>query len=181
MGRGGSVVGFGAFRHEGRRFSSFTRSCLLRFGVLTSAQYQCCSREHLGVVDLKGLYRNIRNDWIIDWLIELSFMTRRALPPCPLSSCAGCRTLWSSVQGNLMDPFAHSATMQTCYFSVIGPTTWIGLPTDLGHLRNGACSHFWRLTSEDCSFPLGLGQERLWVGMLKGRYINFNWLIDWFR
>ena len=41
-GRGGSVVGFGAWRPEGRRFESylaaigkfFTRSCLLRFGVL---------------------------------------------------------------------------------------------------------------------------------------------------
>ena len=30
--------------------------------------------------------------------------------------------------------------------------------------------------SQDCSFPLGLGQERFWVGILKGRYIN---LIDW--
>ena len=33
--------------------------------------------------------------------------------------------------------------------------------------------------SKDCSFPLGLGRERLWVGILKGRYINFDWLIDW--
>ena len=34
--------------------------------------------------------------------------------------------------------------------------------------------------SKDCSFPLGLGWERLWVGILKGRYINFDWLIDWY-
>ena len=33
--------------------------------------------------------------------------------------------------------------------------------------------------SKDCSLPLGLGRERLWVGILKGRYINFDWLIDW--
>jgi len=32
--------------------------------------------------------------------------------------------------------------------------------------------------SQDCSFPLGLGRERFWVGVLKGCYINFDWLID---
>jgi len=33
--------------------------------------------------------------------------------------------------------------------------------------------------SQDCSFPLGLGRERLWVWILKGSCINFDWLIDW--
>ena len=33
--------------------------------------------------------------------------------------------------------------------------------------------------SQECSFPLGLGRERLWVGILKRRYINFDWLTDW--
>ena len=32
--------------------------------------------------------------------------------------------------------------------------------------------------SQDCSFPLGLGWERLWVGIVKGCYINFDWLIE---
>ena len=32
--------------------------------------------------------------------------------------------------------------------------------------------------SQDCSFPLGMGRERLWVGILKGRYII---LIDWLK
>ena len=32
--------------------------------------------------------------------------------------------------------------------------------------------------SKDCSFLLGLGRERLWIGILKGRYINLDWLID---
>src|SRR6218665_2241385 len=58
----------------------------------------------------------------------------------PLSSCAGRRTLWSSVHGNLVVSFARSATMQTRFFSVVGPTTWNGLPIDLRHLPNGACS-----------------------------------------
>ena len=57
VGRGGSVVGFGVFRPESRKFESqssryvrtlgksFTRSCPLRFGVITPTQYQSCSRE----------------------------------------------------------------------------------------------------------------------------------------
>jgi len=32
--------------------------------------------------------------------------------------------------------------------------------------------------SQDCSYLFGLGRERLWVGILKGCYINFDWLID---
>src|SRR6218665_903465 len=74
-----------------------------------------------------------------------------------LSSCAGHRTLRSSVNGNLVAPFARSATMKTRYFSVVGPTTWNGLPIDLRHLPNGACSHF--------HYPLKTVIFRLaWVG-----------------
>src|SRR6218665_1952913 len=63
----------------------------------------------------------------------------------PLSSCAGRRTLRSSVNGNLVVPFARSATMQTRSFSVVDPTTWIGFPIDLRHLPNGTCSQFHHL------------------------------------
>src|SRR6218665_3398945 len=78
MGHGGSVVRFGAFCLEGRRFESrssrhvgtlgksFTHSCMWRFGVLTPTQYQCCSRECLRVVvDLKRRCRNIQNEGMI--------------------------------------------------------------------------------------------------------------------
>src|SRR6218665_1208500 len=63
----------------------------------------------------------------------------------PLSSCLGRRALQSSAHGNLVVPFARSATMQTCSFSVVGPKTWNGLPVDLRHLPNGACSQFHHL------------------------------------
>src|SRR6218665_2946022 len=63
----------------------------------------------------------------------------------PLSSYACRRTLRSSVHGNLVVPFARSATMHTRSFSVVGPTTWNGLPIDLRHLPNGACSQFHHL------------------------------------
>src|SRR6218665_1127117 len=62
-----------------------------------------------------------------------------------LSSCAIRRTLRSSVHGNLVVPFARSATMQIRSFSVIGPKTWNGLPLDLRHLPNGACPQFHHL------------------------------------
>ena len=64
---------------------------------------------------------------------------------CPLSSCAGRRTLGSSAHGNLVVPFAHSVTMQTCSFSVVGPATWNGFPVDLRYLPNSACSQFHHL------------------------------------
>src|SRR6218665_1254353 len=73
--------------------------------------------------------------WALSYLCELCR---------PLSSCADRRTLRSSVQGNLVVPFTRSATMQTCSFSVVGPTTWNGLPIDLRHLPNGTCSQFHR-------------------------------------
>ena len=63
----------------------------------------------------------------------------------PLSSCAGRRTLRSSAHSNLVVAFTRSATKQTRSFSVVGPKTWNGLPVDLRHLPNGACSQFHHL------------------------------------
>ena len=65
----------------------------------------------------------------------------------PLSSCAGRRTLRSSALGNLVVSFARSVTMQTRSFSVVGPTTWNGLPVDLrsSSRSNGAWSQFHHL------------------------------------
>src|SRR6218665_3493102 len=60
-------------------------------------------------------------------------------------SCSGRRALRSSAHGNLVVPFARFATMQTCSFSVVGSKTWNGLPADLRHLPNGACSQFHHL------------------------------------
>ena len=68
--------------------------------------------------------------WALSYLHELCR---------PLTSCAGRHALRASVHGNLVVPFTRSATMQTLSFSVVGPTTWNGLPIDLRHLPNGAC------------------------------------------
>src|SRR6218665_453263 len=62
-----------------------------------------------------------------------------------LSSCTGRRTLRSSAYGDLVVPFARSATIQSRSSSVVGPITWNGLPLDLKPLPNGACSQFRQL------------------------------------
>jgi len=51
----------------------------------------------------------------------------------------------SSVHGDLVVPFARSATMQSRSFSVVGTITWNRLPLDLKNLQNGACSQFHQL------------------------------------
>jgi len=38
-----------------------------------------------------------------------------------------------------------TSTMQTRSFTVVGPKTWNGLPVDLRHRPNGACSQFHHL------------------------------------
>src|SRR6218665_2384044 len=40
--------------------------------------------------------------------------------------------------------WSHSPALRQCTrsFSVVGPKTWNGLPVDLTHLPNGACSQF---------------------------------------
>ena len=50
--------------------------------------------------------------------------------------------------------FAHSVTVQSRSFSVVGPTTWNNRVTlDLKHLPNGACSQFHQLL-KTVVFPL---------------------------
>ena len=47
-----------------------------------------------------------------------------------------------TVHSILVVPFAHSATTQSHSFSVVGPTTWNSIPSDLRHLPNGASFQF---------------------------------------
>ena len=92
--------------------------------------------------------RNSRTDQatVAENRMLLNYLAGRP-PICAssISSCAGRGTLRSSAHGNLAVLFARSATMQTCSFSVVGPTAWNGLPIDLRHLPNGACSQFHHL------------------------------------
>ena len=49
-------------------------------------------------------------------------------------SAGGTRSLRSSEQGLLQVPFARTSTRQNRAFSVLGPSTWNGLPLEL-HVR----------------------------------------------
>ena len=130
---------FGALCPEGRRFEShcsrhigtlgksFTRSCLLRFGLLTLTRYQCCSRERLWVVvDLKRCYiQKLLHLYYCDYLLLLcipilisSFWRDRETLPrlgsaamspysqktndSPMSPVSQGSTLWSQNQGQLV-------------------------------------------------------------------------------
>ena len=96
---------------------------------------------------------------------------------CPVSSCDNRRSLRSAVHGDLTVPFARTATKQRRAFSVVGPVTWNDLPRTIRCLPRVLPSPFH--VSLKTFFPRGLGWERFWVETLKGRYINFYWLIDW--
>src|SRR6218665_2225762 len=93
---------------------------------------------------------------VLVWLGSL--LSARALLP----SIFMCRPSYTPVLCSryMVVPFTRSATMLTHSFSVVGPTTWNGLPVDRRHLPNGACSQFHHLL-KTFLFPLGLGRERL--------------------
>ena len=92
---------------------------------------------------IASLVRWCLSGWAPSYLRELCL---------PLSSCASRRTLRSSAHGNLVDPFARSAIMQTRSFSVVAPKTWNGLSVDLRHLPKGACSQFHQLHLQKFDF-----------------------------
>src|SRR6218665_241191 len=50
---------------------------------------------------------------------------------CPLLRAMSSRSLRSSQQGLLLIPFARTSTKQSRAFSVVGPSTWNGLPSQL--------------------------------------------------
>src|SRR6218665_1156133 len=50
---------------------------------------------------------------------------------CPLHSAMSSRSLRSSQQGLLLVPFARNSAKQSRAFSVVGPSIWNGLPSQL--------------------------------------------------
>ena len=50
---------------------------------------------------------------------------------CSTSGLAARRNLRSASRGELAVPFAHTSKMQLRALSVVGPTTWNNLPSDL--------------------------------------------------
>src|SRR5688572_14818797 len=67
--------------------------------------------------------------------------------------CPTRRNLRSASRGELVVPFARTSKMQRCAFSVVGPTIWNNLPSDLRVLLAGEF--------ENCSLSPELGWECL--------------------
>ena len=75
------------------------------------------------------------------WLgVLLSDLSARALPPSlPVQAVVHCGPL------SMVILWSHFPTLRQCrpiLFLFFGPTTWNGLPIDLRHLPNDACSQF---------------------------------------
>ena len=67
----------------------------------------------------------------------------------PVSSLPRCRALRSSVTGQLLVPRAKTATRQRRAFSIVGPSTWNGLPLEICLLPKNNESVFCRLLKTD--------------------------------
>src|SRR6218665_175801 len=70
------------------------------------------------------------------YLLELFILT---------SACSGRRSLRSASKGNFVGPHARTATRQKRAFSIVGPSVWNGLPTDLRSLPRDLSSSFHKL------------------------------------
>lgn len=67
----------------------------------------------------------------------------------PVSGLPGRRALRSSVTGQLLVPRAKTATRQRRAFSIVGPSTWNGLPLEIRILPKNNESAFCRLLKTD--------------------------------
>src|SRR6218665_1313815 len=94
------------------------------------------------------------------------------LPPPWIRHCIpGRRALRSSATGQLLVPHAKTATRQRRAFSIVGPSTWNGLPLEMRILPKSNESTFCRLLKTDL-YRLGWTGGRLGVDFLRGRLIN---------
>ena len=67
---------------------------------------------------------------------------------CPVSDLASRRSLRSSAKGELLVPRARSSLRQRRAFSIVGPSTWNGLPLELRLLpRNNMAAFCQQLKS----------------------------------
>src|SRR6218665_2643165 len=66
-----------------------------------------------------------------------------------ISACSGRRSLCSASKGDFLVPRARNATRQKRAFSIVGPSVWNDLPSELRSLPRNLSSSFYssRLTS----------------------------------
>src|SRR6218665_1163865 len=70
------------------------------------------------------------------YLLELFILT---------SACSGLLSLRSASKGDFVVPRARTATRQKRAFSIVGPSVWNALPSDLRSLPRDLSSYFYRL------------------------------------
>src|SRR6218665_3177422 len=67
------------------------------------------------------------------YLLELFILT---------SACSGRRSLRSASKGDFLVPHARTVTRQKRVFSIVGPSVWNGLPSELRSLPRDLSSSF---------------------------------------
>ena len=82
------------------------------------------------------------------YLLELFILT---------SACSGRRSLHSASKGDFLVPRAHTATRQKRAFSIVGPSVWNGLPSELRSLPRDLSSSFYKLLKTLLFAVPGLG------------------------
>src|SRR6218665_2818740 len=70
------------------------------------------------------------------YLLELFTLT---------SACFGRRSLRSASKGDFLVPRARNVTRQKRAFSIVGPSVWNGLPSELRSLPRDLSSSFFKL------------------------------------
>jgi len=75
--------------------------------------------------------REIVKQWKGDFSVIVGVNTYLRELCCPPLSALCSWSLHSSQQGLLLVPFARTSTKQIRAFSVVGPSTWNGLPSEL--------------------------------------------------
>src|SRR6218665_1782369 len=83
----------------------------------------------------------------------------------PVSGLPGRRALRSSATGQLLVPRAKTATRQRRAFSIVGPSTWMGLPLEIRILPKNNESAFCRLLKTDL-------YRRGWAGAPLSRFLE---------
>src|SRR6218665_967958 len=84
------------------------------------------------------------------YLLELFILT---------SACSGRRSLRSAPKGDFLVPLARTATRQKRAFSIVGPSVWTGLLSELRSLPRDLSSSFYKLLK---TLLFGRAWERLW-------------------
>src|SRR6218665_1715931 len=62
-----------------------------------------------------------------------------------ISACSGRRSLRSATKGDFLVPHARTATRQKRAFSIVGPSVWNDLPSELRSLPHDLSSSFYKL------------------------------------